>query len=296
MGLGLAEVHNLTLENITEVSKKNEIIRDQIFQRQTALESGLVDTQGKLEELSDQSFKHAKLVNETLARESARMEKISSAMEKHTFGQMNEIKIQLQNLDEKTEKWRINFEDSESKKLLELHSAMKILNSNFQKVSRDSKDRFDLQQQEFHTFDNALKNQLSDMRHKVEMELRGTEERTEQATVKYIAKLQMGGVGGGTGFLSGGGINNLELDMMFNSLKEEMKTYAERVVSQNSEKLIEQRHNSEMLLEGRCNAYSVELERKYRDMFMEYKGELELADTDNRIHQKTLLGEMLDQF
>lgn len=34
MGLGLAEVHNLTLENITEVSKKNEIIRDQIFERQ----------------------------------------------------------------------------------------------------------------------------------------------------------------------------------------------------------------------------------------------------------------------
>ena len=33
MGLGLAEVHNLTLENITEVSKKNEVIRDQIFQR-----------------------------------------------------------------------------------------------------------------------------------------------------------------------------------------------------------------------------------------------------------------------
>lgn len=34
MGLGLAEVHNLTLENITEVSKKNEVIRDQIFERQ----------------------------------------------------------------------------------------------------------------------------------------------------------------------------------------------------------------------------------------------------------------------
>jgi len=31
MGLGLAEVHNLTLENITEVSKKNEVIREQIF-------------------------------------------------------------------------------------------------------------------------------------------------------------------------------------------------------------------------------------------------------------------------
>ncbi len=30
--------------------------------------------------------------------------------------------------------------------------------------------------------------------------------------------------------LGGGGINNLELDHMLNSLKEEMKAYAERIV------------------------------------------------------------------
>ena len=53
LGLGLAEVHNLTLENITEVSKKNEVIRDQIFQRQTALEANLVETREKLEALSE---------------------------------------------------------------------------------------------------------------------------------------------------------------------------------------------------------------------------------------------------
>jgi hypothetical protein len=56
---------------------------------------------------------------------------------------------------------------------------MKILNSNFQKVSRDSKDRFDLLQGQFHAFDNALKNQVTDLRHKVEVELKTTEERTE---------------------------------------------------------------------------------------------------------------------
>jgi hypothetical protein len=58
---------------------------------------------------------------------------------------------------------------------------------------------------------------------------------------------------------------------MLNTVKEEMKAYSERIVFQNSEKLIEQRHNSEMLLEGRCNAFSVELEKKYREMYLEYK-------------------------
>ncbi len=124
-----------------------------------------------------------------------------------------------------------------------------------------------------------MRNQISDIRHKVDVELRGIEDRTEGVIAKNVAKLRNGDFGDGSGAVSSGGgltINNLELDMMLNSLKEEMKSYAERVVFQNSEKLIEQRHKSEMLLEGRCNAYSVELERKYREMYQEYKTELEI--------------------
>ena len=164
-------MHNLTLENITEVSKKNEVIRDQIFQRQTALEANLVETREKLEALSEQSFKHAKLVNETLARESARMEQVASATERHALGQLGEVRASLAAVEERTERWRVTFEDAESKRLLELHAAMKILNSNFQKVSRDGKDRFQLLQREFQTFDGALRNQLHDMKHKLQQEL-----------------------------------------------------------------------------------------------------------------------------
>jgi hypothetical protein len=46
-----------------------------------------------------------------------------------------------------------------------------------------------------------------------------------------------------------------------------MKFYAERVVYQNAERLIEQKNKSELLLEGRANAYSIEIERKYKEMF-----------------------------
>ncbi len=48
------------------------------------------------------------------------------------------------------------------------------------------------------------------------------------------------------------GPNIIELDQRLNSVKEEMKSYAERIVYQNSEKLIESKAKSEMLLEGRC--------------------------------------------
>ncbi len=67
----------------------------------------------------------------------------------------------------------------------------------------------------------------------MEVELRGIEERSEQIIAKYIAKLQTGtatGSSGGKIVLGGGGISNLELDHMVNTLKDEMKAYTERVV------------------------------------------------------------------
>jgi hypothetical protein len=88
-------------------------------------------------------------------------------------------------------------------------------------------------QREFQAFDNALRNQIFDVRHKVEIELKSIEERTEQIIAKYIAKLQTGTIKGGTGekiMIGGGGISNLELDTIINTLKDEMKAYTERVV------------------------------------------------------------------
>ena len=67
----------------------------------------------------------------------------------------------------------------------------------------------------------------------MEVELRGIEERSEQIIAKYIAKLQTGTAtssSGGKIVLGGGGISNLELDHMVNTLKDEMKSYTERVV------------------------------------------------------------------
>jgi len=45
-----------------------------------------------METLNDQTFKHAKTVNETLTKEITRMEKICSTIERHTTSQMIELK------------------------------------------------------------------------------------------------------------------------------------------------------------------------------------------------------------
>lgn len=50
----------------------------------------------------------------------------------------------IQQYEERIEKWRVNLEDIEGKKFIEIHSAMKILNNNQSKLSKDTKDRHEL--------------------------------------------------------------------------------------------------------------------------------------------------------
>ena len=46
----------------------------------------------KIDTLSDQTFKHAKTVNESLTKEIVRMEKISVAIEKHVSTKISELR------------------------------------------------------------------------------------------------------------------------------------------------------------------------------------------------------------
>jgi len=90
------------------------------------------------------------------------------------------------------------------------------------------------------------------------------------------------------------GASLIELDQRLNAVKEEMKSYAERVVYQNAEKLIEQKSKSEMLLEGRCQAYTVELEKRYKDMFKHFNDEIAIQEGERRLRAKMIEEEMRD--
>ncbi|CDW91573.1 UNKNOWN [Stylonychia lemnae] len=296
--IGLNEVHTLALENITELSKKIDVIKETIYQRQSLNEAGLLDVKNRMDTMEQQTFKHAKVVNDQLQKEMTRMEKIASTLEKHTVSQIQELKLLVSSNDEKMEKWKVNFEDAEGKKLLEVHSAMKILNGNFMKVNKDNKDRFEILQKEFQGLDNALRNQIGDVRHKSEVDLRSTEERTIMLIDKYFQKLQHGtGDEKSTTIIQNiaGGVSLGDIDQRLNSVKEEMKSYAERVVYQNAEKLIESKAQSEMLLEGRCQGFAVELEKRYKELIKQYKDEQDSFETDRKIRVKTIEGQLQEQ-
>lgn len=74
---------------------------------------------------------------------------------------------------------------------MDIHQAMKILNSNFTKVAKDNKDRFELIQKEYSSLDFALRKQIEDVRHKVDIDMGSLEERTlmviEKAYLKHAS-------------------------------------------------------------------------------------------------------------
>ncbi len=87
-------------------------------------------------------------------------------------------------------KWRSEFEDLNTKQIIEIHNALKLLNQNIGKVNSDSKDRFDMVSSEMRVLENAVSSQIQDMRLKSEIDDKTLEERIQFAVDKIYARLK----------------------------------------------------------------------------------------------------------
>ena len=61
----------------------------------------------------------------------------------------------LQKYQEANSDWKVQFEDINTKKVVEIHAALKLLNSNIGKVNSDNKDRFEMLTNEMRVLENA---------------------------------------------------------------------------------------------------------------------------------------------
>ena len=50
-----------------------------------------------------------------------------------------------------------------------------------------------------------------------------------------------------------------------------------------------------MLVEGRCQAFSVDQEKKYKDMLAQFKQNIETEDSERRLKSKALEEELKEQ-
>ena len=119
-------------------------ISEAIAKRQQFLEATLKDQVTKMDTLQEQSIKHARLTNDTLTKEVTRIEKVMSTMEQYMKHQVSDLQGQINSLTQDTQKWQVNFEDMQARKILEIHQAIKVLNQNYVFMQRDTKDKFEI--------------------------------------------------------------------------------------------------------------------------------------------------------
>jgi len=164
-------------------------MKDTVYSRQHAIESELSEQKQKMSDLEAATFKHATTVSETLESEIGRFERVISAFEKFIDQQTGDLRAMVQKQVEENKKWRDEYEEVNTRKLLEVHNALKLLNGNIGKVNTDSKDRYDLLQNEVRVLENALHSQLQDLKNKFEVDDSSLEDRVRLAVERVNEKL-----------------------------------------------------------------------------------------------------------
>ena len=91
-----------------------------------------------------------------MENEIGRFERVISAFEKYVDAQTGEIRSLLQKYQEENSNWKVQFDDINTKKVVEIHAALKLLNSNIGKVNSDNKDRYEMVTNEMRVLENAM--------------------------------------------------------------------------------------------------------------------------------------------
>ena len=108
-------------EQIGAHSQNVSELRNYVVGRQNIMEGELTDTKQRLLDLEEATLKHVNHVNTVVETEMGRFEKVIGAIEKHQVGGIEELKQANDAFKNESTKWRIDYEDANTKKLQEIH-------------------------------------------------------------------------------------------------------------------------------------------------------------------------------
>lgn len=229
-----------------------EQMKESVFGRQGSIELELNDQRQKMLDLEQATLKHATTVNETLENEIGRFERVISAFEKYIDTQTGDLRSLITRHTDENMKWRMEFEDLNTKKIIEIHNALKLLNVNIGKVNSDSKDRFDMVSQEMRTVENAVGSQLQEIRLKSEIDDKGIEERVQFAVDKIYVKLKAQIDDTGKDYNQLVTDTNKLLRDKFEANNQDIKRFIDSKTEDMRFKILEERRKLDTLVEGRC--------------------------------------------
>ena len=114
-------------EQMSSQSNSVSELRSFVADRQGIIESEISDTKQRLLDLEEATLKHVNHVNTVVENEMSRFEKVLAAMEKHGNGGIEELKQAMDLQKNETSKWKIDYEDANSRKIQEIHQAIQVV-------------------------------------------------------------------------------------------------------------------------------------------------------------------------
>lgn len=107
-------------------------------------------------DLEEATLKHVNHVNTVVETEMTRFEKIIAAIEKHQVGGIDELKQANDVAKAENSKWRIDYEDANSRKIQEIHQAIQVVSQQLGKTVSDWKERADILGSDIKLLENSI--------------------------------------------------------------------------------------------------------------------------------------------
>lgn len=163
------------MEGINESVAHVRAISDGIKTKQAILEGTLSDLVMKMDTLQESSIKHARMTNDTVAKEITRVEKVMSTLEQFSKMQVSELRKDITTVKQDIDRWTVNYEDIQARKIMEIHQAIKVLNSNAAFIQKDTIERIELLQGQSANNASMLTTQIKDMKQYFKQDQRPSE-------------------------------------------------------------------------------------------------------------------------
>jgi hypothetical protein len=273
--ISISKSQVLLNDNMSNLTETVETVKDSLTARMDEIEKEIGENRGKLNDIQVSTYKHAQTVNDTLDKEIGRFEKIIGAFEKLLNNQVAELRDTINNNDEKVSKWKVSFEDLQTRKLLEIHSVLKLLNKNIAKGTKDSKERYDLSQEQIRSLQEAFLDQLTDIKKKIEVDDTTLEDRVQLTLTKLSERFDDDIIKSIRDYNELVRKTKNDFADILDKNNEEIKQFIEQKNKDFRDKIQDDRIKGDLLLEGRCQAFSIDIEKTMKERMEMLKTELE---------------------
>ena len=176
----------------------------------------------------------------------------------------------------------------QARKILEIHQAIKVLNQNYVFMQRDTKDKFEILTDQQRSNTDKVMIQVKDLKkHFKGLPLGGDNNENRNPRNTSSSPTRNGGSPGGR-MAPADAVSQEEFNDQIRLLKKEVEVRILEVAQRTAKKTISEVGESDTLLEGRANAFTVDIETKMQAQITQVRNNLQRSEQnrDNKIRSQ----------